>query len=357
MRAINREIEAAIANVTPRRKVIGGFVILSILLLIFFALDIFTGSLKIDPRETLRILAGDSDSQFAVIILKFRIPKALTAILAGIALSVSGLLMQTVFRNPMAGPYVLGISSGASLGVAFVILGFTSVIPSGAVTGLGNWLIIAAACAGAGFVMVIIMLLAIRVKDILTVLILGIMIAGGISAFVTILQYFTSETMLRAYVIWTMGSLGNLTPAQLKILTITILAGTAVSAVTVKMLNALLLGETYATSIGVNIKLARGLVFLATSILAGSVTAFCGPIGFVGIAVPHIARMMFRTSDHKILLPATIITGALIMLVSDIISQLPGSDKVLPVNAVTSLLGIPVVIWVILRGRAIKSNF
>jgi iron complex transport system permease protein len=289
--------------------------------------------------------------------MKFRIPKAITAILAGIALSVSGLQMQTVFRNPMAGPYVLGISSGASLGVAFVILGFSSAIPVGSIEGMGNWLVIIAACLGAGAVMILIMFLAVRVKDILTVLILGIMIAGGISAVVTILQYFTSETMLRAYVIWTMGSLGNLTPEQLKTLFITITVGILISLATVKMLNALLLGEIYAASIGVNIKLARGLVFLSTSILAGSITAFCGPIGFIGIAVPHIARMIFRTSDHRILLPATILTGAVIMLLSDIVSQLPGSDKVLPVNSVTSLIGIPVVILVIMRGRVIKSNF
>jgi iron complex transport system permease protein len=339
------------------KRAMRGFVILSLLVLVFVVLNIFTGSIRISPGETLRILAGDTNSPFSVIIMKFRIPKALTAILAGIALSVSGLQMQTVFRNPMAGPYVLGISSGASLGVAFVILGFSSVLPAGSVTGMGNWMIIAAACLGAGIVMVIIMILAIRVKDILTVLILGIMIAGGISAIVTILQYFTSESMLRAYVIWTMGSLGNLTPDQLRILLLTITGGIILSLATIKMLNALLLGETYARSIGVNIRLARGLVFLSTSILAGSVTAFCGPIGFVGIAVPHIARMLFKTSDHKILLPATILTGALVMLLSDIISQLPGSDKVLPVNSVTSLLGIPVVIWVIMKGRVIKSNF
>lgn len=339
------------------KRVVVLFIVISVLLLLFIMLDIFIGSVKVSAGETFRILTGNSDSPFSVIIMKFRIPKAITALLAGIALSVSGLQMQTVFRNPMAGPYVLGISSGASLGVAFVILGFSSVIPAGSIAGMGNWLVIIAACLGAGAVMILIMFLAIRVKDILTVLILGIMIAGGISAVVTILQYFTSETMLRAYVIWTMGSLGNLTPEQLKILFITVTVGILISLATIKMLNALLLGETYATSIGVNITLARGLVFLSTSILAGSITAFCGPIGFVGIAVPHIARMLFKTSDHRILLPATILTGAVIMLLSDVVSQLPGSDKVLPVNSVTSLIGIPVVIWVILRGRVIKSNF
>lgn len=356
MKHIPLYYQSQIIATYPGRRITLGFVALFLLLIIFFALDIFSGSIGISPAETLNILMGDTDSPFSVIIMKFRIPKALTAILAGIALSVSGLQMQTLFRNPMAGPDVLGISSGASLGVAFVILGFSSMIPSSNVSGLGNWLLIGSACTGAAVVMIVIMLLAVRVRDILTVLILGIMIAGGISAVVIILQYFTSETMLRAYVIWTMGSLGNLTPDQLKILGITITIGIFLSLLTIKMLNALLLGESYATSIGVNIKLARGLVFLSTSILAGSITAFCGPIGFVGIAVPHIARMLFRTSDHKVLLPATILAGAVLMLLSDIISQLPGSDKVLPVNSVTSLLGIPIVIWVIVKGRVIKSS-
>lgn len=331
------------------------FLILFLLLLLFFIMDLLIGSVRIPADEILNIFRGGEETPYSVIFLKFRLPKAITAAFAGMALSVSGLQMQTVFRNPMAGPYVLGVSSGASLGVALVILGFSSIIPAGGGSMAGNWVMIAAACAGAGLIMIIITILAARVRDILTVLILGIMIAGGISAVVTILQYFTSESLLRAYVLWTMGSLSNLTVEQLGVLAITVSGGLLVSIFTIKTMNALLLGETYAYSIGVNVKLTRMVIFFSTSLLAGGITAFCGPIGFIGIAVPHIARMMFRTSDHKVLLPACLLTGASIMLISDIISQLPGSDKVLPINSVTSLIGIPVVIWVVLKNRAINS--
>ena len=205
--------------------------------------------------------------------------------------------------------------------------------------------------------MLLIMLVSTRVKDIMTILILGIMLSSGISAIVTIMQYFSNETMLKAYVIWTMGSLGNLTSSQLNILLISVLIGVLISLFSVKLLNALLLGENYAQSIGLNVKFARIVIFACTSILAGSVTAFCGPIGFIGIAVPHITRIMFKTSDHKILIPGTILTGGAVMLASDIISQLPGSDNILPVNAVTSLIGIPVVRWVIMRNRKFSNMF
>jgi iron complex transport system permease protein len=205
--------------------------------------------------------------------------------------------------------------------------------------------------AGAGAIMLVILFIATRIKDIMTILILGIMLSSGISALVILMQYFSSESLLKSYVIWTMGSLGNLTSDQLNVLLISVIAGIILSLVSSKMLNALLLGENYAGSIGLNVKRARIIIFTCTSILAGSVTAFCGPIGFIGIAVPHMSRIIFRTSDHKILIPGTILLGGSVMLVSDIISQLPGSEKVLPLNAVTSLIGIPVVIWVILRNR------
>jgi iron complex transport system permease protein len=333
------------------------FFALAVSLVIFLILDIFLGSVSIRPSEVLNALFKNSDTNSAIIILKFRLPKAITAVMVGIALSLSGLQMQTVFRNPMAGPYVLGISSGASLGVAFVILGFSSVVSPDTMSGLGNWILVAAAWAGAGSVMLLIMAISSRVKDIMTILILGIMLSSGISAIVTIMQYFSNESMLKAYVIWTMGSLGNLTSGQLNVLVISVLAGVILSLFSSKMLNALLLGENYASSIGLNVKFARTIIFICTSILAGSVTAFCGPIGFIGIAVPHIGRILFRTSDHKILVPGTIIMGAAVMLLSDIISQLPGSENVLPVNAVTSLIGIPVVIWVIMRNKKYSGAF
>ncbi len=330
---------------------------LFLLAVILFTLDIFFGSVSFKPADVLNAIFGSTDKGLETIIYKFRIPKAITALTVGIALSLSGLQMQTVFRNPMAGPYVLGISSGASLGVAFVVLGFSAQMSPGSIQGLGNWALVAASWVGAGVVMMIIMFISVRVRDILTVLILGIMLSSGISAVVSIMQYFSNETMLKAYVIWTMGSLGNLTSQQLQVLMISVGAGVLLNIFSVKMLNALLIGENYATSIGLNVRFARLVIFAGTSILAGSVTAFCGPIGFIGIAVPHIARIIFRTSDHKVLIPATILLGGSVMLLSDMISQLPGSESVLPVNSVTSLVGIPVVIWVILRNRKYSGTF
>jgi iron complex transport system permease protein len=333
------------------------FLFLFILILVLLVLDIFLGSVSIKPAEVIKALFTQTGSNFETIILKFRLPKALTALVVGVALSLSGLQMQTIFRNPMAGPDVLGISSGASLGVAFVILGFSSNLSADNISGLGNWILVAASWAGAGAVMFLIMIISARVKEIMTILILGIMLSAGISAIVTILQYFSSESMLKAYVIWTMGSLGNLTESQLKVLLISVSAGIILCLFSIKMLNALLIGENYAGSIGLNIRLARFMIFTCTSILAGSVTAFCGPIGFVGIAVPHITRIIFKTSDHRILVPGTILAGGSMMLLSDIISQLPGSESVLPLNSVTSLIGIPIVIWIILRNRKFSGIF
>ena len=327
------------------------------LLVTFFILDVFFGSVSIKASEVIKAVFTDTGNNLQTIIFKFRLPKAVTALTVGIALSLSGLQMQTVFRNPMAGPYVLGISSGASLGVAFVILGFSASISPDSLKGFGNWILIAVSWAGAGSVMLLIMFISSKVKDIMTILILGIMLSSGISAVVTIMQYFSNESMLKAYVIWTMGSLGNLTTSQLNVLLISVSLGVFLSLFSVKMLNALLLGENYAGSIGLNVSFARVMIFACTSILAGSVTAFCGPIGFIGIAVPHISRILFKTSDHRILIPGTILTGGAVMLASDIISQLPGSDSVLPVNAVTSLIGIPVVIWVILHNRKYSVLF
>jgi iron complex transport system permease protein len=257
----------------------------------------------------------------------------------------------------MAGPYVLGLSSGPSLGVAFVIMGFSSNLSPDAIKGIGNWAMAASSWTGAGIVMILIMIISSRVKNIMTVLILGIMLSSAISSVVSIMQYFSNETMLKTYIIWTMGSLGNLTSSQLNVMTISVIIGILISLFSVKMLNAQLLGEEYARSIGLDVKLSRIIIITGTSILTGTITAFCGPIGFIGIAVPHLSRIMFRTSDHKILIPATIFTGAIVMLFSDIISQMPGSDNVLPINSVTALVGIPVVIWVILRDQKYRDIF
>jgi iron complex transport system permease protein len=332
------------------------FSILIILLIVFFILDVFLGSVNLKISEVFQALTNHSGSDVETIVMKFRLPKAITAIFVGIALSLSGLQMQTLFRNPMAGPYVLGVSSGASLGVAIVILGFSAGITTGNLHGVENWALVFSAWMGAGAVMVLIMLISSRVQDIFVILVIGLMLSGGISAVVSIMQYFSNETMLKSYVIWTMGSLGNLTGSQLNVLMISVTAGIILSLASVKMLNALLLGENYAMSIGLNIRFSRSLIFACTCILAGSVTAFCGPIGFIGIAVPHIARNIFRTSDHFILVPGSMLCGGIIMMASDLISQMPGTGTMLPVNSITSLIGIPVVIWVILRTGK-KSGF
>lgn len=327
------------------------FILLLALLTCAFILDIFLGSVSIKFPVVLKALFHEDDSGISTIILKYRLPKALTAMVVGIALSLSGLQMQTVFRNPMAGPYVLGVSSGASLGVAMIILGFSAGMVPGDIADIGNWILVVSAWIGAGLVMILIMFISSRVRDIMIILIMGIMLASGIGAIVSIMQYFSSETMLKAYVIWTMGSLGNLSSGQLKVLIISVSVGVVISIFSVKMMNALLLGENYAATMGLNVKFSRGVIFACTSILAGSVTAFCGPVGFIGIAVPHVVRNIFMTSDHKILVPGSVVVGGTIMLISDIISQLPGSGSILPINSVTSLIGIPVVIWVILRNK------
>jgi iron complex transport system permease protein len=333
------------------------FALLLLLLILFFFLDIFLGSVEIRASDVLKALFTGTGGNVETIILKFRLPKAMTALVVGIALSLSGLQMQTIFRNPMAGPDVLGVSSGASLGVAIVLLGFSSSIIPANLQSLGNWMVVISAWIGAGAVMLLIMVISSRIRDIMIILIIGIMLAGGISSIVSIMQYFSNETLLKSYVIWTMGSLGNLSSSQLRVLLITVSGGVILGVLSIKMLNALLLGENYAGSIGLNVRISRIVIFTCTSILAGSVTAFCGPIGFIGIAVPHIARRLFRTSDHRILVPGTIICGGAIMLLSDVISQLPGSDRVLPLNSITSLIGIPIVLWVLLRNKKITGSF
>jgi iron complex transport system permease protein len=340
----------------PPRKLIF-FMAMLCLVLFLFVLDILTGPVAIPLRETLRILlAGDSShTVWRTIVADFRLPKAITALLAGAALSVSGLQMQTVFRNPLAGPYVLGISSGASLGVAFVVMGFAPLFVLGGFNPLSVWAQIVAAWIGAAAVMVLIMAVSLRVRDIMTILILGVLFGSAAGAIVNILQYFSHQSQLKAFLIWTMGSLGNVTRDQLTVLAVTVMVGLLLAVLSGKILNVLLLGESYAKSMGLNLSFSRVIIFTSTSMLTGSITAFCGPIGFIGIAVPHLTRMIFKTADHRLLIPAVVITGGIVMLLSDILSQIPGSDHVLPVNSVTALIGIPVVIWIIFRNLKIPS--
>lgn len=325
------------------------FIILSFLTILFFAIDLSVGGVSIPLSDVFMALTGgDCPPNTAKIIINIRLVKAVVALFAGIALSVSGMQMQTLFRNPLAGPYVLGISSGASLGVAIFILGAPLLGLSPSLASLG---VASAAWIGAAAVLLVIAAVGHRIKDIMVILILGMMFSSGVGAIVQILQYLSKEDSLKAFVIWTMGSLGEVTVGQLFILVPAVLAGMVLAVLTIKPLNLLLLGEEYAVTMGLDIRRSRSLLFLSTTLLAGTVTAFCGPIGFIGLAMPHVTRMLFNNSDHRILLPGTVLTGGLILLLCDIVSKL----FTLPINAITALLGIPVVIWVVVRNKSVTS--
>jgi iron complex transport system permease protein len=332
-------------------------IILLVVLLILFVSDIILGSVQIPLKDVLKIIfTGQSDyPEYLTIIFRFRLPKAITALFAGFALSVSGLQMQTVFRNPLAGPFVLGISAGASLGVALLVMGISTFTVISQIGVVGNWTIVMAAWIGSGLILFLILAISARVKDIMTILILGIMFGSATAALVNILQYFSNESMLKAFIVWTMGSLGGVSLTQLKVLIPSVTVGLLITFMLTKILNAMLVGENYAKSMGLNIRVSRFLIFFSTSLLAGSITAFCGPIGFIGIAVPHIARIVFKTANHKSLLPGTMIIGGIVLLLSDIISQLPGHETTLPINSITALVGIPIVIWIIIRNQKLSS--
>ena len=325
------------------------FVSLSLLLVILFVLDLLIGSVHIPLRDILGAIVGaDVDPATRLIVLDIRLVKAIVAILSGMALSVSGLQMQTLFRNPLAGPYVLGISSGASLGVALFILGMPllGIATNSTLSSIGT---AGAAWLGSALILAFVASVSTRIKDIMVILILGMMISSGVSAVVQILQYLSNEEALKSFVIWTMGSLGDVTANQLHLMLPAVLLGLVVSVAVIKPLNLLLLGEQYARTMGLNVRRSRYLILLSTTLLAGTVTAFCGPIGFVGLAIPHIARMLFSNADHRILLPASALCGAVVLLTCDIISKW----LTLPINTITALLGIPIVIWVVIRNKSI----
>jgi len=329
------------------------FVLLAISAVVLFFADIFLGSVAIPFREVWQVLSGQENVSSATeqIVLYFRIPKAIVATLVGVALAVSGLQMQTVFRNPLADPYVLGISSGAGLGVALFVLQTGFWATSGALLWLKDFGTATAGWIGAMLILGLILAASTRLKNTMVILIFGIMIGGAASAIVGILQYFSSASALKTYVLWTMGSFSNVSPQQLLVLSVSIIIGLLLALFSIKNLNALLPGDTYAQSIGMNVRRARSIIFISAGLLAGTVTAFCGPIGFIGIAVPHLARLTFRNANHGVLIPASILIGACVMLLCDIISQLPGSGNVLPINTITALMGIPVIIFIIFRNQ------
>ncbi|MBR5819640.1 MAG: iron ABC transporter permease [Alistipes sp.] len=325
------------------------FLALGLLTIALFAIDLMVGSVAIPFREVWASLTGGEVAPAtAKIVCSIRLVKALVALLAGSALAVSGLQMQTLFRNPLAGPYVLGISSGASFGVALLLLGAPLLGVGGSVL-LSSLGMAGAAWIGAAAILTIVAICSRRIKDIMVILILGMMCSSGIDAVVQILQYLSSEGALKSFVIWTMGSLGDVSTPQLILLTIAVMGGHVLAIAVIKPLNLLLLGEQYARTMGLNIQRTRLRVFLSTTLLAGTVTAFCGPVGFIGLAVPHLSRMLFRAADHRILIPASALTGSAVLLLCDIVSKW----LTLPINTVTALMGIPIVIWVVLRHKTI----
>ncbi|WP_085500943.1 FecCD family ABC transporter permease [Arenibacter troitsensis] len=321
-------------------------------MLICFMVNISLGSVSIPLEDTLNAIIGRTTKvdSWGYIIWNYRIPKAFTAILVGSGLALSGLLMQTLFRNPLAGPFVLGISAGASLGAALLILG--SALFSGIFLGKVNDISLALASSiGSFLVLLAVMVVAAKVKDTMALLIIGLMFGSITTAVVSVLSYFSSAEKLQQYVYWSFGSIGNLSWNQLLLLLMIIGIGILISIFSIKPLNALLLGESYAKSLGVNMKRSRYSIIVATGLLAGGVTAFAGPIAFIGLAVPHLTRQIFNTTDHKVLVPAVLIYGAILMLICDTIAQMPNSASVLPINAITSIIGAPVVIWLLLRKR------
>ncbi|MGB9746263.1 MAG: FecCD family ABC transporter permease [Bacteroidales bacterium] len=331
------------------------FLLLVIVLVILVCADLLTGTTRMSLHDFVHaVTRNNHDPVLLNILTEFRIPRVVTALVAGASLSVSGLMMQTLFRNPLAGPYVLGISSGSALGVALLTMGFPGYVLSGSIPGQLNLFL--AAFFGATAVMGIMLLLSLRLRDVFTMLIIGMLLGSAFSAIIGIMQYLSNESALKVFVIWTMGSLGGVTSEQIKILLPVFILGVILVIGAIKPLNALLLGEQEAKNLGINIIGSRVLLLVATGILTGLITGYCGPIGFIGVAVPHIARWFFRTGNHRVLVPAVMLSGASVLVCSDLISQLPGKGIILPVNAVTALIGIPVIVWVIIRRPIYPGN-
>ena len=334
---------------------------LILILLALFLVSLLMGSVAIAPADVIRILLGfDVESQVSTtMILQLRLPESVTAVLAGSALAVSGLQMQALFRNPLAGPFVLGINAGASLGVAVVVLGaasgfalFEGVFGTGANSqGLGT---VGAAILGAGSIMGLVLLVSQRIRDNVSLLILGLMFGYGASALVSFLVYFSTAENIQSYMLWSMGSFTAVAPGQLPVLAGVVGLGLVLAVGCIKSMNAMLLGEDYAQSLGVSIGRSRFCIIVSTALLAGGVTAFCGPVAFLGLAVPHLCRGLLVTADQRILLPAVILMGGILALFSDIVARVPGADETLPLNSVTALIGAPVVVWVILQRRKMK---
>lgn len=325
-----------------------GFLLLIVLLVLAFVADIMLGSVILPFKEVWAGIFGQTDDTiYREIILNHRLPKAITAILAGSALSVAGVLMQTLFHNPLAGPDVLGVTSGASLGVALLTLG-TSTLPFWLITGWGQVL---AAILGAVAVLLLVIVVSVKVPQTVSLLIIGMMFGQFAGAVVSILQSMSNPDTLKLFVTWTFGSLSAVNWEQMNVMLPVILLGIVLAFLLQKQLNVFLLGSNYASGLGISVHRLRLLVILATALLAGTSTAFTGPIGFIGITMPHIARGLFKTSNHGVVLSASMLCGAFTMLICDVISQLPGLQGTLPINAVTALIGAPVIVWIIWKNK------
>ncbi|HRJ28932.1 MAG TPA: iron ABC transporter permease [Cyclobacteriaceae bacterium] len=328
------------------------WLILSVLLVLLFLINVSLGSVQIPLMDTVSILFGGipENPVWKDILIDFRLTKALTCVFAGGALALGGLLMQTLFRNPLAGPDVLGLSSGASLAVAILVMAATFMPP----LLHGPFSIAIAASLGSALIFIVVLVVANRIKDNTSLLLIGLMIGAATSSLVSVLQFTSRSEDQHYFLVWTFGSMGGLNWQEIYLLGVVFLFGMTLSLLLSKALNAWLLGDNYAQALGIRIQRARTLIIICTSVLAGSVTAFCGPIAFVGLAVPHLARLVINTTNHKILVPGTVLTGAAVMLLCDTVAQLPGSSLVLPINAITSLIGAPVVIWVIVRSKKVR---
>ncbi|MDD3721473.1 MAG: iron ABC transporter permease [Lutibacter sp.] len=342
--------------VNPIKSYRNTFIILFGVLLLIFIVNISLGSVYIPLKQLfLAFIDGEVEKEsWKSILLDYRLPKAITAIIVGSGLSISGLLMQTLFRNPLAGPFVLGISSGASLGVAILILGASFFGATVTAFAFSSWGQAVAASLGAFLVLSAVMLAAIKVRNTMSILIIGLMFGSLTASIISVLAYFSSANQLQQYLFWSFGSLGNLSWNEILVLLIVFLIGITFVIFIIKPLNSLLLGENYAKSLGVSVKRTRNITLISTSLLTGVITAFSGPIAFIGLAVPHLTKLLFSTSNHKILVPAVAISGAIIMLICDSIAQLPTSEYTLPINAITSLFGAPIIIWLLVRKRKIS---
>lgn len=328
------------------------WIYLPFLLTFSFVLNLYLGSVRIPFFDLFSILAGKNPENpvWSDIVWQFRMTKALTCLLAGASLSLAGLAMQTLFRNALAGPDVLGISSGSSLAVSLIIMGQATWMPAALA---GPWTIATAATLGAVAVLLVVLTIARSLRDNTSLLIVGLMIGATVTSLVSVLQFVSNADDQRMYLIWTLGSLGGLSYSEILLLAVTLTAATIVFLTFAKHMNAWLLGDNYATSLGISTESGRLAMIIIACVLTGAVTAFCGPIAFVGLAVPHFSRIIFRTHDHIVLLPAVAVIGATLLLLCDIVAQLPGTSYVLPINAITALIGAPAVISIIIRARQV----